>query len=902
MSRLREIASRVVGVFGKGRQNVELDDELREHLALAEAEHLRRGLSAEEARRAAKRDFGGVEQHKEIYRERRGLPIIETFFQDLKFGARMLRKKPGFTAVALLTLAIGIGATAAIFSVVNSLLLRPLPFPASNSLVILRESIPKILPGKFPVSAPDIGDFRRMNHSFVDLGAFSNLTVDLAGEGTPERVFGSRTSAAVFRLLGVTPLLGRTFEEAEDQFGTSSVILSYDIWRTRYAGDPGVLGKKILVNRMPYEVIGVMPKGFEFPPNGLAYTGPADVWVPIAFTAPELSAQDRGDNFNFGVLARLKPGVSVAAANADVMTVANDIQEQFYPVELRDRSKAALEASVTGLAEEIVGGTKKLLLLLLGAAGVVMLIACANVANLLLARGAERKREIAVRVALGAGRGRLVRQLLAESGLLGFIGGALGLLAAYGGVKFLLELAATILPRVQEVSLDATVLAFTLTISVLSSVIFGVVPAFFAARTDLNEGLKEGGRSESTSRAHVRVRDAFVIAQIALALLLVTGSGLLIRSFLRVEEASPGFRTENTFGLSIVLPEAQYSKLPQVDQFFDRLAAGVQVMPGVQSFGISSQLPLGNGWTHTFTAEGHEAGQKNGVPVDYHTLIQGDYFQTLGIPLIRGRYFTSDELQGKGDAVIITEGMAKQYWPAEDPVGRRLKWGPANVAGPWLTIVGVVGDVKQGALDEATGPHTFEPYEHVCNSPESAPLCRSRFLLIRSALPPRNLVNDVRSVVKQIDPQQTTGRLHVVEQLVSSSIAPRRLSTWLLGIFGAAALLLAAIGVYGVISYAVSQRTQEFGVRLALGAQRGNILRMVLGKGLKLAAIGLLIGLGAALALTRLLESLLYEVKATDPVTFVSVAALLLGVALAACWIPALRATRIDPCQALRHE
>jgi putative ABC transport system permease protein len=562
----------------------------------------------------------------------------------------------------------------------------------------------------------------------------------------------------------------------------------------------------------------------------------------------------------------------------------------------------ALEASVAPLADLIVGDSKRMLFLLLGAVGLLFLIACANVANLALSRGADRRKEIAVRVALGAGRLRLVRQLLAESSLLGLAGGALGLFAAYAGVKGLVAIAATVLPRAREVSVDTTVVFFALGISIVSGILFGIIPAFAASKTDLNETLKEGGRSGASSRGHRRIRDAFAVAQLALALLLVVGSGLLIRSFVRARETNPGFNTANTVGLLVALPISQYNQPQKAYAFFARLLTDAAALPGVSSVGFSSDPPMNSNWTHTFVVQGHEVAQGSRAPFDFHTLVEGNYFQTLGIPLVRGRFFTEEETLGKSNVVIISDGMARRYWPGEDPVGRHLKWPDPTGQDPWLTIVGVVGDVKQGALDDPTEPHTYEPFRQVCDDVHVGPLCRSRTMMIRSSSPPNVLVMNVRNAVQQIDPQQPVGKVFVLEQLVSASLAPRRFNTWLVAVFGFLAMLLAAIGVYGVISRGVAQQTRELGVRIALGAQPADVLRLVLWNGLKIVAIGLSIGLAASLAATRVMSSLLYDVSATDPLTFAAVGALLIAVALAACWIPARRATRVDPLVALRYE
>jgi putative ABC transport system permease protein len=899
INHLRELSARIRGVFSKKRRDDELEDEFAAHLDLLAEENIRRGMSEKDALHAARREFGGVEQIRETYRERRGLPMLETFLKDLRFGARMLRKNAAFTTIAVLTLALGIGATTSIFSVVNTLLLRPLPFPDSNRIVILQEAIPKLVPGKLSVSAPDIADFRRLSHSFEDLGGFSSNQMDLSSSGSPERVQVTRTAAAVFRILQTTPAMGRTFTEDEDQMGHDVAILSHGLWQTRFGADPAIVGKTILLNRQPYSVIGVMPKEFVFPPQGLSHFTSAQVWTPISLNPFELG--DRADNFDYGVLAKLKSGVILATADSDVMVAAHQIQTQLWPEKVQDSSKWTLEASVTPLEDMVVGSTRTLLMLLLGAVGLLLLISCANVANLMLARGAERQKEIAVRIALGAGRMRVVRQLLVESSLLGVLGGSLGLFVAYAGMKELVVLAERVLPRTQEVGLDHTVLLFTLVISIASGILFGIVPALAATKTDLNKSLKDAGRTKSDARGNRRLHDAFVVTQIALSLVLVVGSGLLIRSFIRARDTDPGFRPENTIGLSVSLNGPQYRELSQMQSFFDRLSAQMRAFPGVSSVGISTDLPLNSGWTHGFTGEGHETDQRNSMPIDFHTLVDGDYFQTMGIPLIRGRFFNDAEMHGKGDAVIISDGMAKRYWPNEDPIGRRLKWGAVESMSPWLTIVGVVGDIKQGPLDAATRPHTYETFQHMCVDPH-IPMCSGRFVMVRSEALSNVVVPAARNIIQQMDPQQPIGKVFVMNQIISNSLAPRRFNTWLLAAFGFGALLLAAIGVYGVISYSVSQRTRELGVRLALGAQPADILRLVLRKGLVLAAIGLVIGIGASLAATRLMSSLLYNVSATDPLTFAAVGALLVVVALAACWIPARRAMRTDPAVTLRYE
>ena len=905
MTSLREIASRLAGRVRGAHAVRGLRDEIETHLSLAEEDAHRHGLDPAAARRNALRNFGSVAGTIQDYRERRSLPVIESLFQDLRFATRVLRKSPAFTLVALLTLALGIGATVSIFSVVNSVLLRPLPFPESDRLVMLQESIPKVSPGNYPVSAPDVADFRRMNHSFEDLGAFGNQGSDLSGNGAPERVVETRISAAIFRVLRVSPAVGRAFTDDEDAIGHHVAILGYALWKSRYGGDPRIVGKTISLDRQPYQVVGVMPADFQFPLQGTPFFRPGQLWTPIAFSAFDL--QNRADNFDFGVVARLKNGVSLSTASADAMLCARQIQQQFYPAEFR--STAELEAVVTPLRDLLIGDSKTLLWLLLGAVGTLLLIACANVANLLLTRGAERQKEISVRLALGAARSRLVRQLLVESLLLGVLGGALGLGAAYVAVKSVATLGARILPRAQEISVDLRVVWFTLGISIVCGIIFGTLPAVSATRARLQQNLKEASRGTSVGFGQRRLRDAFVVLQLALAVLLVAGSGLLIRSFVRARETNPGFNPESVTSISVSIPDAQYPRGDQVTTFFSTVDARINALPGVQAVGESSDLPLNSTWQRLFTPEGHESEQAGGVPVNSHTLVGKGYFEALRIPLIRGRFFNDMDMEGKSHVVIISDGMARRYWHGEDPVGRRLKWGAANSSNEWFSIVGVVGDVKQGPLDSETGAHTYEPIRQICDpayrpNPIDAATCgfRSRFLLVRAKLTAESLVPAVRTIVSQMDPQQPLGRVQSLDELVSVSLAPRKFNTMLLSVFGGAAILLAAIGIYGLLAYNVTRQTREFGVRMALGAGRLDVLRLVLQKGVTLASLGLAIGVAAAFGLTRLIASLLYDTKATDPLTFALVCVFFGAVTLAACWLPARRATNVDPLTALRYE
>ena len=883
---------RLRSLFRRDRVEQDLDDEFRDHLEHAIAANVERGMSPEDARFAALRGMDGMAQRQEECRDARGLNVWNDLQRDIRFGVRTLLHNPGLTFVAVLTLALGIGATTAIFSVANTVLLRPLPFQDSNRLVMLQESMPKLVPGKFNISAPDFADFQSLNHVFETMGAFQSGMRDLTGSGTPERIEATNVSASLFRTLGVRPELGRTFDDSEDPPGHDVAVLSYALWKTHYGADPAILGKAVYLDRQPYVVIGVMPRTFEFPLQGMRSFPSAQLWTPIAFSPDEL--KEHGDNFGTGVVARLKTGISLSAANADVMIAAHQIQQRYYPSE--PGMDYSLEASVTPLREFLVGDTKPLLRMLLGAVGLLLLIACANVANLLLARGAERQKEIAVRVALGAARGRIVRQLLVESTALALVGGFFGLLAGYGAVRLIARLAATVLPRATELEMDWRVLIFAVGISVICGLLFGTAPALAATRSAFCEALKESSRGWSSGRGQRRVRDLFVVVQMALALILVTGSGLLVRSFVRARETDPGFRADNLVAVSISLPLSQYHDHSQVESFFRRLVEETRALPGVSSATAASDMPLNVMWNHTFSVEGHESKQ---LPMAWHTLVDSGYFESLRVPLVRGRFFSDAELHKPSHVLIISDGMARNYWRNQDPIGRRLKWGALTNNNPWYTIVGVVGDVKQGALDKETKPHTFEPFVQAC---QDVGLCNSRFLFVRSTLPTREVAADIRKIVHDLDPEEPIGRPLGMKEAVASSLAPRRFNTFLLAVFGLSALVLAAIGTYGVLSYNVARQRRELGIRMALGARSAEILALVLRKGVRLAAYGLSAGLIGSLALTRVMKTLLFEVSATDPVTFIAVSAIFVAVALLACWLPGRRATQVDPVTVLRLE
>jgi len=815
---------------------------------------------------------------------------MDHLVNDLRHGFRLLLTKPGFAAVAILTLALGIGANTAIFSVVHAVILRPLPYSAPDRLVLVKEWIPKAIPDPIPVCAPDVIQFQRENKSFEGLAGFIGNSLDLVGGTEPLRVHINRVNANLFSILGVQPVLGRAFLSEEDQPGRRVAILSYGLWQKRFGGAPDIVGRSLVLDRESYSVVGVMPRSFVFPLPGMSeQVDAADLFIPMAFTKQEMAAV--GDNFNYSIVGRLKASVSLAQANADVKSIAQRIQET-YPAEVR--SQLTLDAVTLPLAEQVVGKIRTLLLLLLGAVGFVLLISCINVANLLLTRATDRQKEIAVRLALGAGRARLMYQMISESLLLTLSGAALGLAFAVWITRTLVALMPASIPRVHEVGLNWTVLAFTLSIAILTGIVFGIAPALIASRTDFSNNLKEGGRSQMQGPQHHRIRGTLVVTEVALAMILLVGAGLLLRSFHRVLETDPGFQPEHVLTASLNLPERQYKEPAQIRSFYRELIQRTKQIPGSTMSGASTDLPLEAGWNHIFTPEGYEPPPGANMNFSNHSVILGSYLQAMGIPLIRGRYFTDQDDDKSTPVLIVSESLARHYWPNGDAIGKRLKWGPASSMDHWLTVVGIVGDVKQGPLDVETAAHTYQPF---LQNPDS-----SVNVVVRAMGDAGSLASAVRMAVWGIDPQLAVAKVRTMDQVISESTSPRRFNLCLLGGFAALALVLSAIGIYGVISYSVAQRSHEIGIRMALGADHQKLMRWVLRQGLVLLAIGVAIGVVGALALTRSLASFLYGVQPTDPITFVGVTLILAAVAVLASYIPARRAARVDPMQSLRSE
>ena len=807
--------------------------------------------------------------------------------EDLKYGLRVLARRPGFTLVAALTLALGIGATTAIFSVVNAVLLRPLPFADPDRLVVALHD------GANPVSPADFADWRDQSQVLSDLTAVEIWGPYLAGPDRREQMGAVRATAGLFDMLGTAPLLGRTFQAGEDRPGAAPVVvLSHGLWQRRFGGDTGIVGQRLALDGVSYEVIGVMPPEFQFP---LFWAMKAEMWGPLALADRTGARASR----SLRVFGRLKPGVTLGQAQAEMGAIARRLAEA-YP-----RTNAGLGVTVLPLHQKVVGGVRPLLLVLLGAVGCVLLISCVNVANLLLVRASGRNREMAVRQALGASRLRLARQMLTESLLLSGLGGAAGLALAFWATQALTaNLPAETLPRQQAIGLDGRALAFTTLMALLTGLVFGLAPALQAGRADLNSGLKEGGRDAAGGGRARRVRSLLVVAEVALALVLLIGAGLMIRSFAQLQRVDPGFDPSNLLTMTVSVTGSQHAEGPRRAAFFGELLDRVRALPGAESASAINHLPLGGDvWGTRFTIEGRPAPAPGEVPGATFRVTRPDYFRVMRIPLRAGRDFTEQDDERAPGVAIVNETLARLHWPGEDALGRRIKLGSPEADGRWLTVVGIAKDVKQAEWAAAARAELYQPYLQAAEYlRRPAPHVSYLTLVVRAAGDPMRLAPAVEREVRALDKDAPVAEVATMESVIARKMWQPRLSMFLLGSFAALAVALAAVGIYGVMSYAVAQRTHELGLRMALGAEPRRVLRLVLAQGLKLALAGVGLGLLSAYALTRVMGSLLYGVSATDPVTFAGVAVLLALVALLACYVPALRATRVDPLVALRHE
>jgi len=882
---LNDLHYRLRALFQRKAVEEELDEELRFHFDCQVEKYMRGGMTQEEAKRRARLVFGGHEQVKEDCREARGTSVIETTIEDMKYALRQLWANPTFALVMILTLALSIGANSAIFSVINGVLLKRLPYPQPERLVRIFLSNADF--PKFPLNPFDFLDFRARNHSFESMAAFTRGDVQLSGAGEPIHLNGFGITSGYFRVLGLQPQLGREFDFNSEIPGNGlQIILSDRVWHTQFGADPNIIGRKITLNMQPFTVVGVMPPGTEHPGNGyhaVAYGENVDVWWPFSFAG---NSNNRGPHFIEGI-ARLKPGVSVEQGRAEMNAIMAQMARE-HP------SDSGWKVLVVSLHSEIVGARRQLLYVLLGAVGMVLLIACANTANLLLARASSRQREIAVRLAMGAPRLRVVRQLLTESLLISLAGGALGLILAFGGVRALVALLPADFPRSHDIHVSGSVLAFTLIISILTGILFGLAPAMQASHTDPKQGLQQGGRTTTASRHQNRLRSALVMAEVSLACVLLVGAGLMLRTFLNLMHLDSGFQEENVLTATLSLPHVRY-KDEQTSQFFDKLETSLSALPGVESAGAGSDVPwTGYDENSGFNIEGKKPAPHQEFHARYHMATQG-YFRAMGIPLLAGRFFNEGDRHGARPVVIINRAMAERYWPGEDVIGKRITFeDEPKKDDDWLTIVGVVGDVKDQPSSTSAEP-AFWWSELQVAQPDMS-------IAIRTRSDARQVADGLRSAVHTLDPELAVADVKLMNQVVDASISAPRFTLVMVSLFAGLAILLAGIGAYGVIAYTVAQRTQEFSLRVALGAQRKALLRMVLAQSARLVVPGTIVGLALALSLGQVVQSLLYGVSAADPLIFAIVALLVMVVALFASYVPARRAANADPMIALRAE
>ena len=808
---------------------------------------------------------------------------MDTLLQDIRYAFRMLAKKPGFTIAAVLAVAIGIGANTAIFSVVNAVLLRSLPYKDPDRLTIVLSHKRDSLRGSGSAAFLDVVDWEKQNQSFEEMAVFRSMGYTLTGVGEPERITGGRVSADFFPLLGAEAIEGRTFRPEEDQRGAERVVvLGHGLWQRRFGGDPSIIGQSLTLNAEGHTVIGVLPPDFKFPLD----VSDAEMWTAIAHDGDLL--EERGAHY-LKVIGRLKPGVSINEAQLEMNEIAARLEQQ-YPAENTGRI-----VNLNPMYEHLVSGIRRSLIILLGAVALVLLIACSNVANLMLARAAARTKEIAIRTALGASRRRVVRQLLTESLVLALLGGGAGLLLALWGIELLIKMGPRDIPRLDDISIDGTVLWFTAAASILTGIIFGLVPALKASKPDLNQSLKEGSRGTSESSNRYSLRNLLVVVQMALTLVPLVGAGLLVKSFLRLQQVNPGFVSENVLTMKVSLP-AMLDEGDKAALFFKQATERIEGFPGVESVGAVTVLPLiGTNNRTSFNIKSRPYPE-NQEPVAEFRAITPNYFRAMGIQVIRGRTFTEHDVKGKPGVIIINETMARRFWPDEDPLGQIMSIGVSvseNEPTEW-EIVAIVGDLKHFSLDseavpEMYIPHTQQPWT-------------SMTLVARSSMDPAQLAAAMRGQVLALDRNQPVSDLRTMNEIVRRSIAQQRFYMLLLALFAVMALVLAAVGVFGVMSYSVTERTREIGIRMALGAQTRDVLRYVVGQGMVFTLAGVVIGLVGSFLLTRFMTNMLYEVDAFDPVTFAAISLLLALVALLACYIPARRATKVDPMVALRYE
>jgi predicted permease len=896
MPLLSRMTSFLRNISGKWRNDQELDDEVHAYVELVSAEKIRQGMTPQEARRAARIELGGIEQVKEEVREARAGAWLDSVLQDLRYAARTLRRNPGFGAIAILTLALGISSSTAVFSLVNAVLLKPLPYPNSQQIVFPWRQPPAGLNvgyNEIPWGRPDFLFFARECKSFQSVGAFKSDSFNLTGSGDAARLDGLRASAGFFPSLGISPILGRTFTAEEDQAGHEhEVLLSYRLWRDRFGSDTQILGRVLQLNSEPYTVIGVMPPAFVFPraeemPNGFPFPRATQLWVPLALVPGPIIP---GEDSELVVIGRLQPGVTPVQAQSEMDLMSKRL-EDFFP-----GGKGWFSILVTSMQRQIAGDMRRPLLLILGAVGVVLLIACSNVAGLLLSRSLARKKEFTLRAALGAGKWRLMRQLLTEALILAGIGGIAGILIAKAAVHFVKLFAPPNIPRLNEVSLDLRVVLFALAITFVTGILFGLAPAIAGSRDNLVESLKAGGQRSGSSPAGAKLRNVLLISEVALALVLVISAGLLTRTFFHLLSVDPGFNPTRVLTFELTLPATKYTDQPQIVALYQRALQSIRSLPGVESAGITATTPLAGATESTsIRIPDHPSGDPKALPFSNYTMVSPGYFSAVGTPVLRGRDFLESDTADSSPVTIINSAMAKKFWPGEDAIGKQV--APASKKFPLATIIGIVADVKRLSLREDPPPEMYVPYKQ-----KVWPSLLTMDVTLRTRVDPVSLTENVRGALRSVDPDLPLAKIATLNTLVDDSMTLPRFAMLVLGSFAGLALLLASVGMYGVISYFVAQRTQEIGVRVALGAQRRNVFGMVLSQGARLAAEGITLGLLAAFAATRMMVGFLYGVQSIDLLTFAALPLLLLAIALLACYVPARRAMRVDPMVALRHE
>jgi predicted permease len=895
MRRIRAFLMRLGGLFAGDRASSDSTAELESHLQLHIDDNLRTGLSPAEARRQALIQLGGLEQTRQAMRERRTLPWFEKLAQDLKFALRQLRKSPGFALTIVALLGFGIGAATTVFSLIDAVLLKPLPYPDPATLVI---------PWNIPPAGVNIGGFteypwspihfhamERETKAFRYLGAFQGANFTLTQTGEPSLLEGAQVSWGFFPAFGVKPELGRFFTQEEDTpGGNHAVILSDALWRSRFHADPSIVNRAIRLNGAPYTVVGVMPRGFSFPrasemPGDFDFARATQLWVPLALPAvtPPYTPSE------LALIARLQPGITVAQAQAQMNLFAERMDRE-HP-----NFKGWSVSRVTPLQRQVAGDTRKPLLLILGAVVVVLLIVCFNVAGLLLTRSLGRRREFTLRAALGAGPGRVVRQLLTESLLLAAAGGAVAVAVVFAGVQLVRSFGPQNLPRLQEAGPDLRVFAFAAGVTLLTGVLFGLAPALSAARADLAESLRDGGQKSGSGASHPRLRSALVVTQMALAVVLVVAAGLLVRTFSRLLASDSGFQPEHVLTFELSLPATQYPDRDHIARFYQQALPRLRAVAGVESAAAGEVVPMGGATESTAIRIAGRPRDKSGrLPIVNYTVVSPGYFAALGTPLLQGRDFLDTDLLSAPAVTIINRAMARQYWPGENPIGRQLTVPSQRVP---ATVVGVVADIKHSSLREVPGPEMFEPYTQ-----EVWPSLALMQVVLRTRADPDSAIAGARDALHSLDPDLPVAKVATLTTLTGDAMAQDRFSMRLLSVFAAMALLLAAIGIYGTISYAVGRQTREIGIRIALGAQRSHVFSDVLGRGLRLGLVGIGAGVVAALAVGRAFAGYLYGVKPWDPATYIAVALFLSVTAVLACYFPARRAASVDPMQALRSE